>query len=114
MNQQSLHNTMQVARSGMNDFIAGIGSSTTQACRQISSSIHSMSHFQHCYKDLDATQMLRLCRIRYRPLLEKLELEIFIINTQVQPTQNIYIKAAMLDSVSVLMAEAAALARSDY
>ena len=35
---------------------------------------------------------------------------IFIINMQAQPPQQIYIKAAMSDSTSVLMAEAAALA----
>jgi len=35
---------------------------------------------------------------------------VFIINMQVQPPQHIYIKATMLESTSVLMAEAAALA----
>jgi len=35
---------------------------------------------------------------------------IFIINTQVHPPQNIYIKAAICDSTSVIMAEAAAMA----
>jgi hypothetical protein len=35
---------------------------------------------------------------------------IFIVNNQVQPVQTIYIKAAMKQTSSVLMAEAAALA----
>jgi len=35
---------------------------------------------------------------------------VLIINTQVHPSQNIYIKASMTDSTSVLMAEAAAMA----
>lgn len=35
---------------------------------------------------------------------------IFIINMQVHPPQQVYIKAAMSDSTSLLMAEAAALA----
>jgi putative N-acetylmannosamine-6-phosphate epimerase len=35
---------------------------------------------------------------------------VFIINTQVQPPQQVYIKATMKDFTSVLMAEAAALA----
>jgi hypothetical protein len=43
-------------------------------------------------------------------LLPRKALGIFIINTQVQPHQNIYIKAALQHSTSVLMAEAAALA----
>jgi len=37
-------------------------------------------------------------------------LDVFIINTQVHPPQNVYIKTAMKDSTLVLMAEAAALA----
>jgi len=37
-------------------------------------------------------------------------LGVLIINTQVHPSQNIYIKASMTDSTSVLMAEAAAMA----
>jgi hypothetical protein len=40
----------------------------------------------------------------------KASLEVVIINTQVHPPQNIYIKAAMIDSTSVLMAEATVLA----
>lgn len=43
-------------------------------------------------------------------LPRKAGIGVFIINTQVQPPQKIYIKAAMQHSTSVLMAEAAALA----
>jgi hypothetical protein len=42
--------------------------------------------------------------------MHPLRLGVFIINTQVHPPQNIYIKAAMKDSTSVIMAEAAVLA----
>jgi len=40
---------------------------------------------------------------------KKVGLGIFIINTETHPPQNIYINAGIADSVSVVMAEAAAL-----
>jgi hypothetical protein len=97
--------------SNLNSSRQGIGSSTTQAYRQMSSSIHRFNvslppllQGPRCYTD--ASTMPN--QVPSTP--RKAGIGIFIINTQVQPTQNIYIKAAMLDLVSVLMAEAVALA----
>ena len=42
--------------------------------------------------------------------LNKAIIGVFIINIQVQPTQTIYIKTVMIESTSVLMAKATALA----
>jgi len=42
--------------------------------------------------------------------LNKTIIGVFIINIQVQPTQTIYIKTVMIESTSVLMAKATALA----
>jgi hypothetical protein len=110
-NQQSLHSMMQAARSGINDFNAGIGSAPAQAYKHRSSSMHrfnvslpALLQGSRCYTDASTMPD----QVQSTP--RKAGIGIFIINTQVQLVQHIYIKAAMIDSVSVLMAEVAALA----
>jgi ribonuclease HI len=57
-----------------------------------------------CYTDASLTPDLQSLQPRLAGI------GLFIINTQVQPTQTIYIKAKMMGATSVLMAEAAAIA----
>jgi len=105
-NLQPMYTTMHATPSGMNYFTAGNGSSPSQAYRYMTSptqrfnvSLPALLEGPRCSTMPD--------QVPSTP--RKAGIGIFIINTQVQPTQNIYIKAAMSSSVSVLMAEAAAM-----
>lgn len=110
-NQEQTNNRLQAASSGMNDCISGDASSPNQTHRSRETATHRYTVLfpalltgARCYTD--ASTMPDQASFIPR----KAGIGIFIINTQVQPPQNIYIKAAMQDSASVLMAEAAALA----
>lgn len=93
--------TTQHGLSGMNDLLPG---NQLHMTNRYTTHTPAMLQDIQCYADastpLDQASMTnRLAGIG-----------VFIVNTQMQPTQTVYIKAKLTNSSSVIMAEAAALA----
>lgn len=110
-NEQQPHNNQQAVLSGMNTVIIGTGSSPGQSNSNMVSfsgrytvNLLGLLQGSKCYTDASTMPDL------HSLIPKKAGIGVLITNTQVHPPQNIYIKAAMSDSTSVLMAAAAALA----
>jgi ribonuclease HI len=96
---------------GMNISNAGINQTTEQENRYSTTMLDRflvpfpvLLEGSRCYTDASTQPDL------VTPIPREAGIGIFIVNTQVHPPQSIFIKAAMKDSSSVFMAEAAALA----
>jgi len=108
--QEQANTTLTPATPGMNCCIAGNNYPTNQMHRFMVTATHRhtvsfppLLQGSRCYTDASTVPD------QVSSLPRKAGIGIFNINTQVQPPQNIYIKAAMQHSTSVLMAEAAAI-----
>jgi len=111
-NEQQGQNTSDVATPGMTTIIAGHNTTPINPTYRNSMTlvdrltVHLPGLLQgvRCYTDASVTPDLP----SFPPRAAGIDL--FIINTQVNPAQTIYIKAKMTRATSVLMAEAAAIA----